>query len=614
MAWDTKSLGMYRKIYYWKLRETELQLGERTLIMAVLNVTPDSFSDGGRYSDPDRAFARALELEEQGADILDIGGESTKPGSERISAEEEWRRLVPVLKRLRGNLRIPISLDTYKSETAERALEFGVSIFNDPSGLTFDPALAKVAANGDAGLILNHMRGRPETWAKLSPLPDLIGTVSRELDATVSRARHAGVDRARIVIDPGLGFGKRKEQNSELLAQLPALAQLDLPVLVGPSRKLFLAQPTEAETTYATAAAVTAAILNGAHIVRVHDVKEMLAAVRVADEVMKVASAIAEKAAVAEAEKAESKRNRGAVMAKPAWEEEKRKPTRPPLRPAAEKPQPAAEVNEEGKPVEPKQFEPRPVERSADSSPADSTPANSTPEEQGGRPRFDERPARPAYNREDRPARPAYNRDDRPARPPYNREDRPSRPAFNRDDRPARPPYNRDDRPSRPAFNREDRPARPASDRDDRSERPAAGERPRFDRDRPPSDRPQRPAFGRGPNPSGDRRDRPGFEPRGGESRGGDPRGGPPRSGDDRPRFGPSGGGGDRPRFGAGGGGREERPRFGGGGGDKPRFGGRPGGGTGFGSRGPGGGKGFGGKGKGGGGRPGGPRPPFKRD
>src|SRR5579871_1391738 len=169
-----------RKIYYWKLRETELQLGERTLIMGILNVTPDSFSDGGLFNNPDRAYARALELEEQGADIIDIGAESTKPGSQRISADEEWQRLVPVLKRLRGNLRVPLSLDSYKAEIAERALEYGVEIFNDPSGLTFDPHLAKVAASSNAGLILNHMRGLPETWPRQPPMQDPMGTISRE--------------------------------------------------------------------------------------------------------------------------------------------------------------------------------------------------------------------------------------------------------------------------------------------------------------------------------------------------------------------------------------------------------------------------------------------------
>jgi dihydropteroate synthase len=276
---------MPRKIFYWKLRESELQLGERTLIMGVLNVTPDSFSDGGLYSNPDRAYARALELEEQGADIIDIGAESTKPGSQRISADEEWQRLVPVLKRLRGNLRVPLSLDSYKAEIAERSIEYGVEIFNDPSGLTFDPHLAKVAATANAGLILNHMRGLPETWPRLPPMQDPVGTIARELEATVSRARHSNVERNRIVIDPGLGFGKRREQNSEILARLEQLAALDLPILVGPSRKSFLAQVTEDETLFATAAAVTAAVLNGAHIVRVHDVKEMKAVIQVAEEI-----------------------------------------------------------------------------------------------------------------------------------------------------------------------------------------------------------------------------------------------------------------------------------------------------------------------------------------
>src|SRR5579872_4900723 len=184
---------MPRKLYYWKLPAVELQLGERTLLMGILNITPDSFSDGGRFNDPDRAYARALELEEQGADIIDIGAESTRPGSQRISADEEWQRLVPVLKRLRGNLRAPLSLDTYKSEIAERALEYGVEIFNDPSGLTFDPNLAKVAANGNAGLILNHMRGQPDNWAKLPPMADPLGAIGNELNATISRARLAGV-------------------------------------------------------------------------------------------------------------------------------------------------------------------------------------------------------------------------------------------------------------------------------------------------------------------------------------------------------------------------------------------------------------------------------------
>ncbi|MBZ5724355.1 MAG: dihydropteroate synthase [Acidobacteriia bacterium] len=276
-----------RKLFYWKLKEREIKLGESTVLMGVLNVTPDSFSDGGKYSDPDRAFARALEMEEQGADIIDVGAESTKPGSARISAAEELRRLIPVLKRLKGRLGVPVSVDTYKAEVAERALELGVEIINDPSGLTFEPHLARIVSNHDAGLVLNHMRGRPETWAKLPPLPDPIGTIARDLEATISRARHEGVDKSRMAIDPGLGFGKRKEQNSLILGRLGELAALDLPIMIGPSRKHFLAHDDPGETRFATAAAVAAGVLAGAHIVRVHDVREMRAAAGVADEILR---------------------------------------------------------------------------------------------------------------------------------------------------------------------------------------------------------------------------------------------------------------------------------------------------------------------------------------
>jgi dihydropteroate synthase len=276
-----------RKTYFWKLKRREIRLGERTVIMGVLNVTPDSFSDGGRYSDADRAFARAIELEEQGADIIDIGAESTRPGSQRISAAEEWRRLAPVLKRLKDQLTIPISVDTYKAETAERAIGVGAEIINDPSGLTFEPALARVITNHDAGAVLNHMRGRPETWAKLGPLPDPLATIGRDLDAAASRARLGGIDRTRIVLDPGLGFGKRGDQNLFILARLGELAPLDFPLMTGPSRKHFLPHNTPEETSHATAAAVTASILAGAHIVRVHDVRAMRAAADVADEILK---------------------------------------------------------------------------------------------------------------------------------------------------------------------------------------------------------------------------------------------------------------------------------------------------------------------------------------
>lgn len=274
---------MPRRPFEWKLRTRSLILGDRTLLMGVLNVTPDSFSDGGKYADPDRAYARALELEDQGVDIIDIGAESTRPGSQRISEAEELRRLVPVLKRLRGALRVPVSVDTYKAAVAAKALEYDAEIINDPSGLTFDVQVARTVANVGAGLVINHMRGTPETWAKLPSMKSVMTGIGKDLDASLHRARGSGMDMERIVLDPGIGFGKRKEQNSEILARLGELNQLGRPLLVGPSRKHFLAQDDERETEFATAAAVTAAILAGAHIIRVHDVKAMSIVAQVTD-------------------------------------------------------------------------------------------------------------------------------------------------------------------------------------------------------------------------------------------------------------------------------------------------------------------------------------------
>ncbi len=193
---------------------------------------------------------------------------------------------MPVLKRLRDKLTIPISVDTYKSGVAKAALDYGVEVINDPSGLTLDPLLAKVVVQYDAGMILNHMRGTPEFWAKLPTLKDAVGSMMHDLGATINRARLDGMEKSRIMIDPGLGFGKRKEQNLEILARLHEMARLDLPILVGPSRKSFLRQNADDETEFATAAAVTFAIMGGAHMVRVHSVREMLATVQVADAIM----------------------------------------------------------------------------------------------------------------------------------------------------------------------------------------------------------------------------------------------------------------------------------------------------------------------------------------
>ena len=277
------------KRYHWKLQKRELVLGERTLIMGVLNVTPDSFSDGGSYLDPDRAYARALELEDQGADIIDIGAESTKPGSQRVSEAEELRRLVPVLKRLKDKLTVPISVDTYKSGVAEKALEHGAEIINDPSGVLLDLQLPKVVVKYDAGLIVNHMRGTPETWAGLPPMKDLMRSITIDLEAALNRVRQGRVQKHQLVIDPGLGFGKRREQNAQIIAELRKLTSFQLPIAIGPSRKSFLRRDETTDMEFATAGAVAASIMNGAHIVRVHDVKNMKYAVDVADMIRQAA-------------------------------------------------------------------------------------------------------------------------------------------------------------------------------------------------------------------------------------------------------------------------------------------------------------------------------------
>lgn len=271
------------KRYQWKLQRREIVLGERTLIMGVLNVTPDSFSDGGSFLDPDRAYARAIELEDLGADIIDIGAESTRPGSQRVSEAEELRRLVPVLKRLKDKLAVPISVDTYKAGVAEKALEHGAEIINDPSGVLLDLQLPKVIVKYDAGLIINHMRGTPETWAGLPPLKDLMRSIAIDLEASLNRARQSRVQRHQLVIDPGLGFGKRREQNAQIIAELRKLSAFNLPIAIGPSRKAFLKREEAVELEFATAGAMAACILNGAHIVRVHDVKNMKVVAEVVD-------------------------------------------------------------------------------------------------------------------------------------------------------------------------------------------------------------------------------------------------------------------------------------------------------------------------------------------
>jgi dihydropteroate synthase len=283
-----------RTRYRLRLPSRTLVLGERTLIMGILNVTPDSFFSGGRYPDAQLAVERAFEMEKQGADILDVGGESTRPGADPLSADEEIARVLPVLEGVRGKLRIPISVDTQKAEVAEAGLRAGAEIVNDVSGLRADPELAEVVKRTGAALVLMHMRGVPKSMHKGPFARDVMRDIAQGLRASIARARQARISEAKILLDPGIGFGKKYKQSFEILGQLPALARLGYPLVVGASRKSFIGWalggkgeiwPPE-QRAWGTAAAVTTAILNGAHIVRVHDVHEMSQVARVADAVL----------------------------------------------------------------------------------------------------------------------------------------------------------------------------------------------------------------------------------------------------------------------------------------------------------------------------------------
>jgi len=280
-----------RRHFRLRLPTRTLQLGKRTLVMGVLNVTPDSFSDGGKFFDPERAIEQALAMERAGAHLLDIGGESTRPGSAGVSAKEELARVLPVLRALRGRLKIPVSIDTQKSDVAEAALDAGAQIINDISGLKSDPRIAEVAARQRVPLILMHMRGEPPTMQTGGFARDVIKDVMQGLRRSAAIAHKAGIGKSQIILDPGIGFGKSFAQNYELLQKLPQLAKLGYPLLVGTSRKGFLGatlardgKPAPAdERIWGTAATVTASILNGVHIVRLHDVAEMVQVARVAD-------------------------------------------------------------------------------------------------------------------------------------------------------------------------------------------------------------------------------------------------------------------------------------------------------------------------------------------
>jgi dihydropteroate synthase len=264
-----------------------LELGARTLVMGIVNVTPDSFADGGVRFDPDIAIADAVRMVESGADLIDIGGESTRPGAPAVPTDEELRRVTPVLEGLRGRVTVPVSIDTYKAAVAERALDLGAVIVNDISALTYDRELAGVVARRRAAVVLMHNRGRSSDMYAQAEYADVAGEIVRELGERIRNAEDAGISRDAIIVDPGLGFAKRAEHTFEALANLPDLASLGRPILCGPSRKSFLkaalGDVPARERLWGSAAAVAASVLFGAHIVRVHDVTEMVQVVRVAD-------------------------------------------------------------------------------------------------------------------------------------------------------------------------------------------------------------------------------------------------------------------------------------------------------------------------------------------
>ena len=277
----------------WHIAGRILSLGDRTLVMGVLNVTPDSFSDGAHFFTPESALAHAHRMIDEGADIIDVGGESTRPGAGMISVEEEMQRVVPLIEELAMQTTVPISIDTTKSLVAAVALKAGAAVVNDISALRFDFQIADEVAKTGAGLVLMHSRGTPATMQRLPPVADIMTEVVQSLRSSLRVAERRGVKRESLCLDPGIGFGKTREQNVELIARLDELAREfpDLPILIGPSRKSFIGHLLRdangdapvSDRLHGTMASVTAAILRGAHIVRVHDVKAAVETARVAD-------------------------------------------------------------------------------------------------------------------------------------------------------------------------------------------------------------------------------------------------------------------------------------------------------------------------------------------
>ena len=294
---------MQRPPHVWELRNHKLELGPRTLVMGILNVTPDSFFDGARFLSRDHAVGHAVQMLEEGADILDIGGESTRPGvkvaDSGVPAEEELRRIMPVIEDvLRERPDAVLSVDTYKAEVARAAVDAGVQIVNDVSALRWDAKMTETVAELKCGVVLMHSRGRPEDWRMLPPSPDIVAEVKSDFREWTKIAVSNGIEKNRIVLDPGFGFGKKFEGNYPLLAGLHELHELGFPLLTGTSRKSFIGRtlahdgkdaPPE-QRLYGTLATVTASVLQGVHMVRVHDVKAAVEAVKVADAILSFTS------------------------------------------------------------------------------------------------------------------------------------------------------------------------------------------------------------------------------------------------------------------------------------------------------------------------------------
>lgn len=275
----------------WK--NHRLNLGHRTCIMGILNVTPDSFSDGGKFFNFQHAINRAKQMVEEGADIIDIGGESSRPNAAPVSSDEEIRRVVPVVEELVKHINVPISVDTVKAEVARRALDAGAAIINDITALTGDPDMAKVVADYDVPVVLMHMKGTPGTMQNSPSYEDPVGEISAYLRDAITRAEAAGIAREKIIVDPGIGFGKTLGHNYTILKHLKNFEALGVPILMGTSRKSFIRKTLEEngrevpmeEIELGTQATVSASILGGAHIVRVHDVKSTATTVRITDNI-----------------------------------------------------------------------------------------------------------------------------------------------------------------------------------------------------------------------------------------------------------------------------------------------------------------------------------------